>query len=132
MDRYLHPKRTRLLMLLMLASIVAYCSMLTTFADTSPKQETAQGSAPVTVENFGQVNIGYIPANKTQKQENEKTWGPSRRFEPRKIMRGQCNTLSVIEYHTSSQHLRSQPRAAQAVSSQLSHAWYRMRTVIHS
>jgi len=71
------------------------------------------------LENFGQVNIGYIPANKTQKQENEKTWGPSRRFEPRKIMRGQCNTLSVIEYHTSSQHLRSQPRAAQAVSSQL-------------
>jgi hypothetical protein len=51
-------------------------------------------------EDFGQVNTDSIPANKTQKQENEKTWAPSRRFEPRKIMKGQCNTLSVTEYHT--------------------------------
>jgi protein tyrosine phosphatase (PTP) superfamily phosphohydrolase (DUF442 family) len=56
MNRHLHPKLTRLLALLMLASIFAYCSMLTAFADTSPKQETAQGSAPLTLENFGQVN----------------------------------------------------------------------------
>src|SRR5262245_65166769 len=56
MDRYSHPKRTRLLMLLMLTPITAYCSTLTAFAGTNPKQEITQGSAPATVENFGQVN----------------------------------------------------------------------------
>ena len=56
MDKYLLLMRTRPLMLVMRAAIVACCLILTAFAYANPKQEPAQGNAPVAVENFGQVN----------------------------------------------------------------------------
>jgi protein tyrosine/serine phosphatase len=53
MNRYLLSSRKRLSTLV---TIAAFCGFLTAFAGANPRQEPTQGSAQVTVENFGQVN----------------------------------------------------------------------------
>src|SRR5262245_30288570 len=53
MNRYLLSLRKHLSTSV---TIAACCALLTAFAGANPRQEPAQGSAHVTVENFGQVN----------------------------------------------------------------------------